>query len=316
MRDVRPDAPGWAHRLLQFLEPAITAPVQIRRRIQLTGWLAVVLVGALDAAGSRFLALTAAYLVPVVAVAWTSAFRNALAVAVFASAVQTVAEYHKSAGSAAVLVANGFARLSVYAFVTLVLLLLRLQLDTDRRTARLDALTGVANRRAFVETAARELAGAARTGRALAAALVDIDSLKAINDTYGHQAGDIAIVAVANHLVGAVRTSDVVARLGGDEFAVLLTDTEGHDLSQWQQRLGRSVVCAGGPGVVGFTVGLVSYGVPAAGTGEPPPGVDAMLSEADRAMYEMKRARRTGTAYLSGGPAAPHAEGPHRVSGP
>jgi two-component system cell cycle response regulator len=84
-----------------------------------------------------------------------------------------------------------------------------------------DGLTGVFNRRYFEERLTAEFAFAARHGSALCVLLVDIDHFKRINDTYGHQAGDMVLRRVAAALRNGVRTEDVMARYGGEEFAVL-----------------------------------------------------------------------------------------------
>jgi diguanylate cyclase (GGDEF)-like protein len=92
------------------------------------------------------------------------------------------------------------------------------------RLARTDALTGVANRRAWDDELPRELARAARSGQPLCVALVDLDHFKAYNDRHGHQAGDRLLKAAAAAWEGRLRKTDVLARYGGEEFAVLLPD--------------------------------------------------------------------------------------------
>lgn len=87
-----------------------------------------------------------------------------------------------------------------------------------------DELTGVANRRGFMAAFERELALARRDAdRGGVLVMIDLDGFKAINDTWGHQAGDAYLQTVAQVLGGCVRSSDIVARLGGDEFALILT---------------------------------------------------------------------------------------------
>jgi two-component system, cell cycle response regulator len=94
----------------------------------------------------------------------------------------------------------------------------------NRRLAELadtDALTGIANRRHFDATLAREVERAQRYRRPLAVAVCDLDHFKAVNDTHGHAAGDAILKAVAEALAGCVRNSDLVARVGGEEFGVI-----------------------------------------------------------------------------------------------
>jgi diguanylate cyclase (GGDEF)-like protein len=93
------------------------------------------------------------------------------------------------------------------------------------RLSRTDSLTGLLNRRRFLEMCEREQIRAARYGRPLSLVLVDLDHFKQVNDTHGHAAGDQVLVEVARVLRSGVRDVDLVARYGGEEFAVLLPDT-------------------------------------------------------------------------------------------
>jgi diguanylate cyclase (GGDEF)-like protein len=92
--------------------------------------------------------------------------------------------------------------------------------------ARVDALTGLGNRRAFDEALAGELARAARNGRPLSLVVGDLDQFKAINDRHGHLAGDACLRQVAAVVTDTVRRPDACFRWGGDEFALLLADTD------------------------------------------------------------------------------------------
>jgi diguanylate cyclase (GGDEF)-like protein len=100
----------------------------------------------------------------------------------------------------------------------------RLALAAMSEAARTDALTGVLNRRGFIEAAERELARAERYGRPLALAYVDIRGLKAVNDSHGHRAGDELLRQTARTLKESARADDVVGRLGGDELGLLLAE--------------------------------------------------------------------------------------------
>lgn len=103
--------------------------------------------------------------------------------------------------------------------------------------ATTDALTGIINRRGFMDMAKKQLAIAARAGKSLLLLYVDLDSLKWINDHLGHSTGDQALVETAALLKQTFRESDIIARLGGDEFAVLLTDPCAADGGPALQRL-------------------------------------------------------------------------------
>lgn len=105
---------------------------------------------------------------------------------------------------------------------------LRTKRDTDRLlvAAATDPLTGLLNRTQLGPRVAELVAASRRTGRPLACLMVDLDFFKAVNDTYGHQAGDAVLVEVARRLEKAKRASDVLVRYGGEEFLALLPETD------------------------------------------------------------------------------------------
>ncbi|MBY0241242.1 MAG: diguanylate cyclase, partial [Burkholderiaceae bacterium] len=106
---------------------------------------------------------------------------------------------------------------------TLELLMANTRLD---QLATTDPLTGIANRRKMTEQIGKELERVHRLRHPLALMMVDIDYFKRINDTYGHEAGDRAIIAVAGMLTGSLRAIDMVARFGGEEFVLLMPETD------------------------------------------------------------------------------------------
>ena len=94
-----------------------------------------------------------------------------------------------------------------------------------RMLALTDPLTGVDNRRSFLEKGKRELVRSHRYQHSLAFLMLDVDHFKSINDTYGHQAGDLVLKALATHCQKMLRHNDLLGRLGGEEFALLLPET-------------------------------------------------------------------------------------------
>ncbi|MDR2452528.1 MAG: GGDEF domain-containing protein [Candidatus Accumulibacter sp.] len=102
-------------------------------------------------------------------------------------------------------------------------------LEETRSMAFTDPLTGALNRRGFEHAYAREMARCRRCGRKLALALIDLDDFKAINDRYGHPAGDKVLVHLVRVLRRSMRPSDALCRLGGEEFALMLPETSMDD---------------------------------------------------------------------------------------
>jgi diguanylate cyclase (GGDEF)-like protein len=150
-----------------------------------------------------------------------------------------------------------------------------------RRAASTDALTGLANRRAWEDGAARLLAAAGRSGGPLTVAVLDLDGFKAVNDTGGHAAGDALLRSLASGWSAELRRSDLLGRVGGDEFALCLP---GSDAVATAELLGR--------------LRAASAGAWSAGTATARPGesLGEVLARADAALYRQKAARSRGPA--------------------
>jgi diguanylate cyclase (GGDEF)-like protein/PAS domain S-box-containing protein len=154
-----------------------------------------------------------------------------------------------------------------------------------------DPLTQVPNRSHFLALAKSEFARCRRYGHPLSLWMLDIDHFKTVNDTYGHQAGDVALQAVATTSREALRDWDILGRMGGEEFAVLLPETESAQSQAVAERLRQIVSTAPVPIEPGETTRLtVSIGIATAG-GEDN-DLEALLGRADRALYEAKRTGR------------------------
>lgn len=174
-----------------------------------------------------------------------------------------------------------------------------LYLDNEnlRRLATTDALTGAANRGAFLEAAERETERARRFGTPLALVLLDLDRFKPVNDTFGHPFGDAVLAEVSRRLQETLRDSDVLGRLGGEEFAVLLPMTDAAAAAETATRLASSVRDVPiSEGLHAVTV-TASFGVAAI---DPALGFDAARRRADRALYAAKRLGRDRVEVADG----------------
>ena len=161
-----------------------------------------------------------------------------------------------------------------------------LQEQEIERLARIDPLTGLANRRFFFEQSAPILASSRRHGRDLCLMFIDLDDFKEINDTLGHSAGDAVLSEVAARLKNQARASDLVARLGGDEFMVLL-EAPVRNVAQivatrYQVALRAPIAVAGTVIHPTTSIGIAAYTTDVE-------NIEDLIGRADGAMYRAKR---------------------------
>ncbi|MEZ5078986.1 MAG: EAL domain-containing protein [Solirubrobacterales bacterium] len=161
-----------------------------------------------------------------------------------------------------------------------------------------DPLTGLLNRRRFRAELDQCVSFTERYGGRGAVMIIDIDGLKQVNDTHGHQPGDNLIRGIANVLKERVRATDIVARLSGDEFAVLMPQTDtagalqlGEDL---RAEVAEGVVDLVEPEATTISVGITMFG------GDGPVSAEAVLVAADEAMYRAKAEGRNRIALFQG----------------
>jgi diguanylate cyclase len=164
---------------------------------------------------------------------------------------------------------------------------LHLELDMASALARHDPLTDALNRKGLDEALAREIAGMRRKDVPLSLSLLDIDNFKSLNDRLGHEAGDSALIHLANVARQCMRPCDTLARYGGEEFVILMPDTTAAQgvevMARLQRELTKAFFLNGGDKVlITFSAGVAQVGVDEAGG-------DA-IRRADQAMYLAKRA--------------------------
>lgn len=170
---------------------------------------------------------------------------------------------------------------------------LRESLQRERALARTDGLTGLINRRHFVELAEHECAVARRYGQPLALMLFDIDGFKTINDALGHLAGDEILKEVARRAGEEVRSADVLARYGGDEFIALIPGSSAQSAAVVAERIRKRVAGEGIPTTAGRAAVTISAGV-----GQLLSSADTLedlIRRADHALYDAKGQGRNRT---------------------
>lgn len=164
--------------------------------------------------------------------------------------------------------------------------------------AHRDYLTGLANRRYFIEQAELELARARRYNNPFSVAMLDLDHFKTVNDSHGHEAGDQLLRVMAEKCLEVLRDSDLIGRYGGEEFAILFPHLSAHEALEAAERLREEIshidICTPDGQRIQITASL--------GVAELSPcdrNIDALLRRADQALYEAKNAGRNQSCFAS-----------------
>lgn len=266
----------------------------------------VVAVGCGDYATGREFSFALFYLIPIMLVAWSAGRPAGLAVSVVAAATWFVADVLSGEPHASPFIPywNAAVRFGIFAMVVLLLPVLR-ALEREREIARVDHLTGAANRRRLDEALQTELDRARRYRRPFTIVCFDLDGFKAVNDHLGHATGDRVLRAVVHRAKRRLRRTDLVARLGGDEFVLLLPE------------VGPQAARAGAPKIqaallaemranrwpVTFSMGALTYC-----SGDH--GAEDLMNRADALMYSVKASGRNAIAYA----VCADADDPHGAS--
>ncbi|HZX97291.1 MAG TPA: diguanylate cyclase [Myxococcales bacterium] len=290
----RSDKPGFLRTIIAFLVVA-----------------ALAFVGMLDYVTGPWVSFALLYVLPVLGAAWWLGRGPALLAGMTAGIAWFEAEAWGHRGEPTrYLLWNSMSRLLM--LVAMAAMVVRIRddrrrlkqanarlgelLDGAEKLARTDPLTGLPNRRAFLERVSEELARAQRAGDPVCIAYLDVDNFKHLNDKRGHVEGDEFLKRVANAIRDTVRTSDVAARLGGDEFAVLFTDAKRIAVEAMAQRLLARMRALGDryPGMnLGASVGMAWFE-------SPPDAPEKLLHRADGAMYSAKSAGKHRFALWTG----------------
>lgn len=167
---------------------------------------------------------------------------------------------------------------------------LRESLERERLLARTDELTGLVNRRHFLELAEHECAVARRYGLRLAVVLFDIDGFKKMNDSHGHLAGDEILKDVARRAGEQVRSADVLARYGGEEFIVLVPESTAQSAAVIAERIRKGVAERAFHTSAGTAAVTISAGVSEMQSNSDT--LEDLIRRADRALYDAKGAGR------------------------
>ncbi|MGE5469540.1 MAG: GGDEF domain-containing protein [Bacteroidota bacterium] len=244
----------------------------------------ILLLGGFRLATDARLLFASSALLPVLAISWIEGRRWGLLVAFLAAGIWSISDFMTGQESIADWIpwTNSVTRWLTYSLFAILIARLRQQFEQEHQEATLDHLTGLLNRRAFLEVGENEARRSERYKHPMAVVFLDLDDFKKLNDTKGHDAGDAALQATARGLIRSLRAGDQVARLGGDEFAILLPEID----YEAAVETGRKISHTADEVLEDFPPVKESIGVAWFEKADRP--FQAMLKAADELMYEVK----------------------------
>lgn len=243
-------------------------------------------VGALDYATGFEISFSIFYIVPIVIGAWYAPGRTIILLPLVAAGIWYYADTTSGHlySETWIPLWNTSVRFFIFVMIYSLVRELRTHLKLEYTMARTDALTGLLNRRAFMQEADFVFKNTQRQRTPITVAFIDLDNFKAINDSKGHEEGDKVLSCVADLLVKSARSSDIAVRLGGDEFAVVLPQMNAENAApyfkQLHQKLSKAMRDQGW--TVGFSIGVAIFPQGAAST-------QYALTRADALMYRIKK---------------------------
>jgi diguanylate cyclase (GGDEF)-like protein len=261
------------------------AALSDRLRVRVMAVALIAGLGVVDWISGPNVAFSVFYLLPVSALAWTSSRRWAVAAAILSAASWIAADAAGQAYSHALIpVWNVTTRLTMFLIVSLLVSHLRVTAEHERKLARIDFLTGVANSRWFYESA-QAVVAAARSSREVVTLLyIDLDDFKKINDRCGHSGGDDVLRLVGEALRASTRSHDLVGRVGGDEFAILIPSSDRSAAEAAVKHVGDRVADG-----LAYLEPPVTCSIGAVTFVDVRQALDNMIEAADDLMYQVKR---------------------------
>ena len=258
------------------------------------GIIFVILIGYVNHMAGVEMSASILYLIPVSMVSWCLGRREGTLIALTSSVSWYVAEWYAGRDYSHPILYywNLAVMFGFFLTVNFALSGLRKALEKEKKLARIDPLTGVANARYFSELAGKEIARSRRYKHPLTLVYLDCDNFKTVNDQFGHQTGNRVLRILASSLLNSIRATDLVARLGGDEFAILMPETGRQvaplALKRLQTRLVDALLEDGWP--VTLSMGAAIYL-------HPPDSVDELIKSADRLMFLAKNEGKNTVQY-------------------
>lgn len=254
------------------------------------GLICTALLGIVDYLTVEEFSLTLFYLMPISFVAWFAGRNAGIALALITTLTWMMANNYTSINFLNMW--KVVTSLGCFLIISILFSKLRQMFDNEQSLSKTDHLTGVVNRRAFLQILDNEILRQGRNHQPLTLAYIDLDNFKDINDKFGHSKGDYILQLLADTSAQSLRKTDIIARLGGDEFAILLPDMN--------QQAAKAVIPKIQEHFQNKTNELipdVTLSIGVLTCLQPPASADDMITLADFLMYEVKKSGRNGVRY-------------------
>ena len=278
--------------MLKYIEnylESLSRPVLLLVTLVMTA-----LLGVVDYATGPELSFSVFYTGPIMLAAWYGGRKAGLTVALISAGVWLTADMAEGKAYSHHLIPlwNTLVRLGFFLIILKLMLSVKDKLDLEASLADTDPLTGLSNRRYFQEQLDREWLRVRRYPGPITIAYIDLDNFKYVNDTLGHDVGDMLLKLVAERFSQHVRNSDLVARLGGDEFALLLPVTDSAAARVVIEKLRQQALEAmrDRDWPVSLSVGAITFNRPMGSTRE-------MLKTVDDLMYQVKKSDKNNVRH-------------------
>jgi diguanylate cyclase (GGDEF)-like protein len=255
----------------------------------------IFLISTLDYCAPPKLSFSLFYLMPISLAAWFISQRGGHMMAIASAIAWLKVDLSIEAGTythPSVPYWNMVMRLGLFLIISTLIAAQKQAYQREQEFARMDSLTGIYNRRHFLDILEYEANRARRYHYPLTLAYLDVDNFKAVNDKWGHVEGDRLLVLISSTLQQTLRKTDVAARLGGDEFAMLLPQTDEENARIVLPRVHQQLLQLNDIETwnVGFSIGSVTFTVVSE-------SVDSLISQADHLMYSVKQNGKNQLAY-------------------
>ncbi|WP_036485492.1 GGDEF domain-containing protein [Myxosarcina sp. GI1] len=270
-----------------------TANVKKTNYVLIISFIGVVIINVIDYLIVIDISLSILYLLPISFTSWYGKKRFSFSLVLLSTVGWIIGEYvAKPHLHPLIILWNTLVRLVVFFTIAYLISNLKTAYEKEKTLSRIDPLTGIANRRFFIELLRSESIRSVRYGHCLTLAYFDLDNFKEVNDCQGHDLGDKLLRFIAQTVKQQIRETDTVARLGGDEFALLLPETNYEAaqsiLFRLQQQI-RTSIEAYHPSV-SLSIGAVTFQ-------NFPDSTDKMLKIADRLMYRVKQSGKNNIEH-------------------